>query len=414
MTKRIMAASLSFVLTASPLVADASYTRTHTTKSPFAAGSPMSTMMKVGGGEAAKAFEPTTDTIMVHGNRMVTVTNRGVTIMDLDKQEFIQTDKARHEYSVMTFQQMSDMVERFEKMGDQAGAVERSPAANAQQPEMETTVDIKEEAPGTTRDVSGYTATEHIFTAKITIKYKDPAAQATASQTPGGAAMMSVLYTEEVWTLEAVPPAYEAVREFERRMGEKMKSTMSPAARVALPTGVPSTPGAANAMAELQRRAAALPGLHVITVTRMSMPINMAAMAAANGQRAPAANTGGQPQSQAQSTGASVASGAANSGTQSALSKLGGIGGAMARGGFAGFGSKKAAAPAPAPTAAPAASTAPVGSAQADAPSPIFSETTTELGNFSLQPVSLADFEVPAGYKQVPSPMEKYLEKSGK
>ena len=37
-----------------------------------------------------------------------------------------------------------------------------------------------------------------------------------------------------------------------------------------------------------------------------------------------------------------------------------------------------------------------------------------ELGNFSLQPVSISEFEVPAGYKQVQSPMEKFLDKSAK
>lgn len=430
MKKQIVAASLSFALAASPLLAaDASYTRTHTMKSPFNTSGPMGGMMKqMGGGDMMKAFEPSTDTIMVHGNKMVTVTNRGVTIMDLDKQVWIETDKAKHEYSVMTFQQMSDMVERFGKMGEQANAMGRGgPAANAPQPEMETSVDIKEENPGTTKDVGGYTATEHIFTAKITIKYKDAAKQAQIDQTPGAAAVTSVLYTEEVWTLQAVPPAYQAIRDFEQRMGEKMAGAMSPAASVVLPRGVPSTPGAANGMLELQRRAAALPGLHVITVTRMSMPIDMAALAAADGQpapaapAAPAANSGSQTQATGSSAGQGAAqgaaTGAANSGAQSAISKLGGIGGAMARGGFAGFGSKKAATPAP---AAPApAAPAPAAPAAQAAPatgggSPFFSETTVELGNFSMQPVSLADFEVPSGYKQVPSPMEKFLDKSGK
>ena len=44
---------------------------------------------------------------------------------------------------------------------------------------------------------------------------------------------------------------------------------------------------------------------------------------------------------------------------------------------------------------------------------PFLSETTIELGGFSTEPVGTADFEVPAGYKQVPSPMEKMLN-SGK
>jgi hypothetical protein len=432
MKYRMMARALSFLLAASPLLADASYTRTNTVKPPMdmarMSASPMGGLMKaMGGGEMMKAFEPTVDRIMVHGNRMVTVTSHGTTIMDLDKQEWIQTETAKREYSVMTFQQMADMTERFLKSDNPmvAAMAGRGPAPGAQQPETETTVDIKEENPGTTRDVAGYTATEHIFTAKITTKYKDPAMQAKIDQTPGAAGMMSVVYTEEVWTLSEYPPAYQAILDFERRMGEKMSRTMSPAARVALPSGMPNSPGAANGMMELQRRVAALPGLHVIQVTKMSMPINLAAIAAAEGQPAAAAvtssNSGGQTPSSAStsSTATSVAQGAATSGTQAAISKLGGIGGAMAKGGlggFGGFGGRKQAAPAAAPapaTAAPAA-TAQAAPANGAAGLPIFSETVMELGNFSLQPVSTSEFEVPSGYKQVPSPMEKFLKQPGR
>jgi hypothetical protein len=425
MKNRMAAGAVSFVLAASPLLADASYTKKQTVKSPFNSsssplGGPLGGMMKqLGGGEMMKAFEPTTETVMVHGNKMVTVTSRGAMIMDLDKKVWIQTDSAKREYSVMTFEQMSEMAERFGKMADPSAGLGRGRGANAPQAQTETTVEIKEEHPGTTKDVGGFTATQHIFTAKITTRYKDAAMQAKIDQTPGAAAATTVLYTEEVWTLQAIPPAYQAVQDFYRMAGEKMAGAMSPAARVALPQGMPSTPDAANGMAELHRRVAALPGLHAIEVTRMSMPIDMAAVSTAEGQPAAAATPAANSGSQGSATVSSVAQGAATSGTQAAISKLGGIGGAMAKGGFGGFGARKTAAPpapvtAPAPAPVAAAAPAQTAAAGGSAGFPIFSETTIELGNFSLQPVSLSEFEVPAGYKQVPSPMERFLNQPGK
>ncbi len=205
MKNQILALSISFLLAANSLLADASYTKTRTIKSPINTSSPMMSMMgKMGGGDMLKALEPTTDTVMVHGNKMATVTNRGTTILDLDKQAMIQTDSAKHEYSVITFQQMSDMMERMEKMGNSPMPMAR-PAANGQQVETETTVDIKEEQPGTTKIVDGLTATEHIFKATITTHMKDTSGQAPAGSAPASMST-SLLYTEEIWVLDGVPP----------------------------------------------------------------------------------------------------------------------------------------------------------------------------------------------------------------
>jgi DNA uptake protein ComE-like DNA-binding protein len=407
MKNQILALAASFLMAAQPLLAaDASYTRTQTIKSPINTASPMASMMKTfGGGDMLKALEPTTDTIMIHGNRMVTVTARGTSIMDLDKQAWIQTDTAKREYYVMTFQQMSDMMERFGKMENTPPVMNRQGASNPQV-ETETTVDVAEEHPGTTKNVQGFTATEHIFKATITTRAKD-----TSGPNAGQQAASVVHYTEEVWVLDTVPPAYQAVLDFERTAGEKAASLMSPAARAAMPQGIPNTPGAQNGMLELHRRIAELKGLHVIEVTRIGMSMDMGTGTDAAAQTSPPAAP--------QTTDTSQTNGSSNPApatTQSGTSRFGGLGGALARGALGGFGSKKAApAPAPAATPAPAAQTTP---AQNQPPAAngelgFLSETTIELGNFSTQPVTTAQFDVPAGYKQVQSPIEKMLN-SGK
>jgi len=271
------------------------------------------------------------------------------------------------------------------------------------QMQTETTVDVTEEHPGTTKEVAGYTATEHIF--KATIKTH---MTGTSGNGEPVAMTTTMLYTEEIWVINEVPPAYQAVLDFYKMAGEKMSSVMSPAAKAAMPQGIPNTPGTQNGMMELRRRVSALKGLHVIEVTKVGMPVDPAMMAAAQGQEAtPAApapapaTTGGQQQQPTNTPPAPA---------------IGGLGGALARGVLGGFG-RKTAAPAAAPAPAPAATPAPVATAQAPgaaAGNPFLSETTIELSNFSTQPVVLSEFEVPAGYKQVQSPIEKMMKTPAK
>jgi hypothetical protein len=406
MKNQVLVLVASLLVTMHPLLAaDASYTKKQTIKSPINTASPMASMMKTfGGADMMKALEPTTDTVMIHGNRMVTVTATGSSIMDLDKQAWIQTDTAKREYYVMTFQQMSDMMERFSKM-ENTPTVVGNQGANHPQVEMETTFDVTEEHPGTTREVEGFTATEHIFKATITTRAKD-----ASGQNAGQQATTVMHYTEEVWVLDTVPPAYQAMLDFQRTAGEKTASLMSPATRAAMPQGMAITVGAQNGMVELQRRVAALKGVRAIEVTRLSMSMDMGAGAGAGAQTAPPVS-----QQQTDTTQTNVNSNSAPATTQAPTPRLGGLGGALARGALGGFGSKKAA-PAPAPAAAPAP--APATTAQ-NQPAPqngdlgFLSETTVELSNFSTQPVATAQFDVPAGYKQVPSPIEKMLN-SGK
>jgi hypothetical protein len=410
MKNQLLALSVSFLLATNSLLADASYTKTRTIKSAINTSSPMMAMMgKMGGGDMLKALEPTTDTVMVRGNKMATVTKTGSTILDLDKQAMIQTDSAKHEYSVITFQQLSDMMERMEKMANSPMPTARNPAANTPQVETETTVDIKEEHPGTTKIVDGLTATEHIFKATITTHMKDTSGQATAGQNAPASMSTSVLYTEEIWVLDGVPPAYQAVLDFYKLAGEKMASAMSPAARETMPQGIPNTPGAMNGMVELQHRVAALKGLHVIEVTRVNMAI---AVDGQPGSQPTTATNSDQSSTSQQPAAQATTQPAAQPASQPAPSKLGGLGGALARGALGGFGSKKSTTPAPSPTPtpAPAAQTQP---APASSGNPFLSETTVELSNFSTQSVPASEFEIPSGYKQVPSPIEKLLQ-SGK
>jgi hypothetical protein len=248
--------------------------------------------------------------------------------------------------------------------------------ANNPQGEMETAVDVTEEHPGTTKVVEGFTATEHIFRAAIT--------------------------TRAIWVLDTVP---RPTRPYSISSGWRAKRRQSdePGGEGCHASGYPQYARSA----EWHARTA--PGLHVTEVTRMSMSMDMGSGAAAGAQTAPPVSP--QPDTTQPDSTQTNTSNPAPATTQAATSKLGGLCGALARGALGGFGSRKAATPAPAAAHAtpPQTTTAPTQPAPANGDMGILSETATELGNFSMQPVGTAQFDVPAGYKQVESPIEKML-----
>ena len=100
---------------------------------------------------------------------------------------------------------------------------------------------------------------------------------------------------------------------------------------------------------------------------------------------------------------------ASDSATQAATSKLG-IAGSALGGMLGGFGRKKSkpADQAPAQTSTATANTAPAGQGPVDV---TLMEMTTQKLNFSHDPVSPSVFQVPAGFKQVPSPMQQMMSK---
>jgi hypothetical protein len=92
---------------------------------------------------------------------------------------------------------------------------------------------------------------------------------------------------------------------------------------------------------------------------------------------------------------------ATDTGTQVAsdqISKLGGFGRAL---GGSSMGALMRHKPSSSSTPAPAASD---NAATAD----VLLESQTETGNFSTAPVDQSSFEIPAGYKQVTSPMVRH------
>src|SRR6266849_5458648 len=70
-------------------------------------------MLKMAGPFAKQAREPNVSTVIVKGNRMATVRKDQVTIIDLDKESITEIDTAKKQYSVVTFAQMKEAMEKM-------------------------------------------------------------------------------------------------------------------------------------------------------------------------------------------------------------------------------------------------------------------------------------------------------------
>jgi len=308
-------------------------------------GGQMVQMMKYvpGGG---KALQPTNTVHYLKGNRMAAVSDREIRITDLDKETITTIDLKEKTYSVLTFAEMQQfMQEMASRMGQP-------------QPEggqMNFKMDVQET--GNTKTIQDVQTKEFIL--KVTMEATDQKSGQSGS----------MVFREDMWMAPEVP-GYDEVRKFHIRMGEKlgmgMGGQMGPMMR----------PGMGEGMARLAKEAAKLKGVPIYTVTHVEgvgMP---------EGADAPRQRSGGGEES-SQSTAAPPTS----------------IAGAVAGGLLGGFGKKKKA-PQQEQSDAPPPS-------QGGAGMQSLMEITGEMNGFSTAPVDPSTFDVPAGFKQVESPMKR-------
>lgn len=309
-------------------------------------GGSLLTMLKMAGPFARQAREPVVSTHMIKGDRMVTITKDRTTIIDLSKETITEIDNAKKTYSEITFAQMKQAME---------DAMSRMQRGKDQKVDAKFNVSAK--ATGQTKTIQGLTAKELIIT--MTMEGADK----ESGQTGGMATTM------DTWV--APLRGYDEVKAFHRRMGEKMGYLFGSGMSQMGMTQPDVAKGFAEAAKEMQK----LDGTPVQTITKMTGSANgqpVRESTAENQQREQ------QPQGPPTSTGAAI--------------------GRLA-GGLGGFGRKKKDDQQQQTTANP--------DQQAASSSSSLIEMTTELTSYSSGPVDASKFEVPAGFKQVESPMMK-------
>jgi hypothetical protein len=336
-------------LAGSALLADFTYQETSTIT-----GGMMMSMMRVAGVFSKQAREPIQSTISVKGDRMVHRSANHASVIDLGSSTITSIDFQKKQYSVMTFDEMKQMMEQLsQKMQkNDKGEMKFKVSANAT---------------GKTKQVSGFDAKEMIMKMEMEGTDKE-------SGQKGG---MTV--TTDMWIASGIP-GYQEVRNFYKRMAEKINWT---------PGGnmFAANPQVSGGMAEVYKEVAKLDGVPVQQLVSMGASGQPGtAGASSDGSAAPPPQQPAQQQPAAQPS-------------------IGGaIGGAL--GGRFGLGRKKTPPPADQP-AAPASGSGSASGAQSQGAPGSLLEMTTELSSFSSNAADESLFSVPAGFKKVESDLKR-------
>jgi|HubBroStandDraft_6_1064221.scaffolds.fasta_scaffold12385_1 hypothetical protein len=371
---RVSSSSKFAVLTltlAIPSFLFADYTYQETTQ--ITGGSVMS-MMKMAGAfssQARKAGEPVVSTVYIKDNRMAKVSTDSIEIIDLDKETITHVDALKHTYTVMTFEQMRQQMEqaRQELQKRQAEHANDAPAPNPDANDVKMSFDVKVRKTGAEKQISGLDSKEAILT--MTMNATDQKTQQTGS----------MAITNDMWMVPAIP-GYDQVRDFYKRMAEKMGPEMA-SLGLDLSKMLAQNPGAGQALGDMGKEMQKLDGVPVMQIMRMGTTMN--------GQPLPAASEAPLPPD---ATPAMPSAGdVAKQSAASALASHFGLGG------FSHKTTKND--PPPANQNSNQNSTTPPPTAA------ILMESQTTTSKFSSDPVDSSHFDVPAGYKQIQTQMEK-------
>jgi hypothetical protein len=348
---------LACTLAATSATAYADFTYQETTQ---ITGGSVVGLMKLAGTfskQARQAGEPVVTTVMVKGNRMMRVERDRTEMIDLDAGTVTVIDHLKKQYTTMTFEQMRQQVDAaMAKARAQQAKQQPQPAENDTHVDVKFKVKVRDT--GASRDVSGLSAKEAIMT--MTVDATD--------QKSGQSGTFAI--TNDMYLVPEVP-GYEEVREFYKRYAAKMGTVMSGAIDPQM-MAMMRQPAAGKGMADMVEEMSKLKGIPVLQIMRMGTTADGTPLAAASEAPLPV----GPPPP----TAGDVAKQTASSVMMSSIP-------------FGGFGRKKKQ-DAPPPTNDADAS------AQAAAAA-VLVESKIEMTSFSKGAVDVAQFSLPAGYKQV-------------
>jgi hypothetical protein len=218
---------------------------------------------------------------------------------------------------------------------------------------------------GATKQVDGRDAKEAVMTVSM-----------DATSTDGSNQKGSLAVASDMWLI-ADAPGYEEIKNFNMRMAQALAVDMDTSALTSM---LNSQPGANQAMGDMKKEMAKMAGIPVLQVTRMGMT--------ANGEPLPPPSA---DPSQAPSADANKPS---DNGQKS-----GGLRGALGAGGFAGLMRHKSSQDSQNDSSNTQNGT---GGQQG-----VLLETSTRRSNFASGGVDMTVFQVPAGYKEVESAMNR-------
>src|SRR5947209_9845669 len=333
----LLAVSLAACCVAASLWADFSYQQNSKIT-----GGAMAGVMRMAGAFSSKAREPMASTVLLKGHRMAHISSDTAQVIDLDKETITSINFGKKTYSVMTFEQMKQMMQQA---AEHMGQKQNDADVNFKAAVRET---------GQSKSVSGLNAKEVILT--LTLEGTDKKSGQTGA--------MNIV--SDMWVAPDIP-GYAEVRDFHRLMASKI--AWAPGQNLGAMMGRGEM---AKGMADLAKEMAKLNGMPVLQI----MSVN------GTGTGSPGAAGGEAPVTPPPTTDSGSQSAAAE-----ALGRLGRIGG------LGGFGRRKKDTDSASQTTPPPTSST--------SSSGTLMEITTESSGFSSAPVDASKFEVPAGFKEV-------------
>lgn len=298
-------------------------------------------------------IDPAIVTTLVHGNQKAVVTSQSTEIYDLDKQLIIHIDPARKKFSIDTFADVRKII------AANPGAMIPPPPPPASADNLQYSFSLSVNDTGLRQTVNGLAAAQRIL--RLTANVTDPTH-------PGAVATWIV--TSEIWTTPGVPQPVSDAQDFDARLARALTAGAglpaslnlrghSPGA--ALSPLLAGSPGAAEALAQMGRELAKIDGVPVLVKTSIA------------------------------GAGTVVANPAIAAGNSA--------GGNLVARAVTGLRGK--------PKSQPAAAAPPAGPANSPPPSgeTTLLETTSQIYGFSHDPLPASAFQVPRGFKQVPSPL---------
>lgn len=220
-------------LAASALLADFSYQQKATVT-----GGVLASAMKVAGVFSKQAREPIRTTVSLKGGRMAHRTAFHASIIDLEAQTITSIDLQKKTYSVMTFDQMKQMMDQLsQRMPQQSNP-------------NNITFKVSAKATGNAKQIAGLDAKELLVKMEM---------DATDQQSGQSGAMVIDM---DVWMAPSVP-GYDEVRDFYRRMAAKLD--WSPGSQMAM-----GRPDVAKGMAEAYKEVGKMEGVPVYQTMTMN------------------------------------------------------------------------------------------------------------------------------------------------
>lgn len=326
-------------------------------------GGSMKQMMSMLGRFSKGANGPQTSTTYISGGKMATHSGRTISITDPQAGTITNVDLDKKEYSVMTFE---EMVAAMKKMSERMSAQKTDAGARSK-----IRVSLDDKGPG--RTVAGVATHNMLMNVDTDTTVVD--------KKSGKEVTTTTRIENDMYVGKA--PGSEAFQEFAKAMQGRFPLQQMP--MQALMQGGLDMEG----MKEAGKKMAEIQGIPLYSVMRMS-GAGMPGMPPPQQQQHPQGNT------QRDEAARQAAGSAAESATAGRMGRFGGL---------AGLG-RRAAQGANKPQEQPPAQQQPQAEPVAAGPT-VLMELTTEVTSFSSKPVDAGVFAVPAGFKQVDSPMKK-------